>query len=380
MQALILAVLLACQLMAPTQEARLRRMIPPVSDAALRRVLDDKRLLLYTEREMPRCYQDWSGALLGIHSAYNNVSAAPGESRGNMNAEHPWNRPGGTDRCTNVTEFRFIWLPSGKPIAWYTRMFPENRAPAYAWTFPRGSIVGEVLMMRSPSGQRHTFELRIRKREYAEWAVDVFRPFSTRHALSRRIKDLRPQWRDNPQLSAAVLHLEDDNYTMPVTSIRDSHPRVTFASQAGIDSLPSLGDDSLVSELLTKTTFESCLGAEWRRAKLSANAASTEAIWHIVPTDYDATFITVDRSSCMDCHNSSLKHVNTFDSSRDWYGASRSVDGIFSFHVFDRSSISHNGSGRPVMINPSLVRAGIVERYDARKHNLVDYQRIPGVR
>jgi hypothetical protein len=60
--------------------------------------------------------------------------------------------------------------------------------------------------------------------------------------------------------------------------------------------------------------------------------------------------------------------VREFEPRRDWYGRIRGSDGIFSFHPFAPESISHNGSGLPVRLNPRLVEAGIVEPYDAGRH------------
>ena len=56
-------------------------------DEALRRMLDDPAIILYTEDEMPRTYQIWDGQLRGVHLASYNISANHSEPYGNGNFE-----------------------------------------------------------------------------------------------------------------------------------------------------------------------------------------------------------------------------------------------------------------------------------------------------
>ena len=76
-------------------------------------VLDDPSTILYTELEMPRAYQSWSGPVRGIHDAYYNVSANRSEQlrerqpRVSLDAA-----PAGTHRTRNVSSFRFVRLPA----------------------------------------------------------------------------------------------------------------------------------------------------------------------------------------------------------------------------------------------------------------------------
>ncbi len=77
-------------LMSAKSEDRLRKMLPKVADADLQKILDDPRLILYTDHEMPRAYQMWSGDLQGVHSPYYNISANGSEPYGNGNREFPW--------------------------------------------------------------------------------------------------------------------------------------------------------------------------------------------------------------------------------------------------------------------------------------------------
>jgi hypothetical protein len=104
-------------------------------------------------------------------------------------------------------------------------------------------------------------------------------------------------------------------------------------------------------------------------------APTTKAGFHIVPSNYDAGFIAVDQQSCARCHSSVNRHVNDFDAARDWYGRVRGSDQIFSFHPFEPSSISYNGFASSPRMRSSLMRAGLLEKYDPQKHSASLYRR-----
>jgi hypothetical protein len=108
----------------------------------------------------------------------------------------------------------------------------------------------------------------------------------------------------------------------------------------------------------------------WRRGANGAatHAPTTSASFHIVPANYDAGFIEVERASCARCHSTVGMHVRNFDYSRDWYGRIRGSDGIFSFHPFSPGSISGNGFGAGVSLRSELIGAGILAHYDSRLH------------
>jgi hypothetical protein len=365
-----------------SRERQLRRLLPKVDDPQLQSVLDDPGLVIYTDREMPKAYQVWDGQLQGVHAASYNISANDSEPFGNGNREFPWSGPAGTHRTPNVTTFRFLWLPrddQGRrlPVVWFRKHHPGDSTTGYAWTFPVGTIVGEVLVMQSPLGHGHTFELRVRKREYAEWAVDVYRPFPTPEALAERIKQLETKWQEKPALVKLVSHLESQGPFRTATLV-DSHPRQTFRQRAVVDELPPIDDDKLVARLLDQTTFKSCLGTRWRenQGAIVTSAPTTRDSFHVVPANYDAGFVEVDRQSCQRCHETVGQHVNRFDYGRDWYGRIRGSDGIFSFHPFEPGSLSYNGFGQPVQMRSELVSSGLLERYDPARHSKQLYQEL----
>ncbi|MDA7979830.1 MAG: hypothetical protein MPJ50_13765 [Pirellulales bacterium] len=373
------------RLMTEERDAAFRRLLPKVDDPNLQAIFENPRLILYTDREMPQAYQDWSTMLPGVHSPSYNISANGSEPFGNGNREFPWSAPAGTHRSTSVTSFKFLWLPedeSGRtrPVVWYRSRLPGDSSAGYAWLFPVGTLVGEVLYMKGSDGRGYTFEVRVRNREEGAWGVDVFRPFPEASDLAEAVKERRPDWADDEQLAELVAHLESKN-AMPKRTLADDQPgRSVFRQQMGVDKLPPM-NDTLVAELLTGTVFKSALADYWRidEAGLVTFAPTTDDEFHVVPKNYDAGFIQLDRDSCLRCHQTVAQSVRRFDVGRDWYGRIRGSDGIFSFHPFAPSSISSNGYGNTVRMRDSMERAGVLERFDPEIHTKEIYQRVKGL-
>lgn len=370
------------RLMSSEREALFRRAIPRVDNPQMASVLSDPELILYTQEEIPGAYQFWDGLLPGVHAVSYNISAEPKEPYGNGNREFPWGAPAGTHRTSNVTAFRFLRLPrdaEGRvlPVVWYRHQLSGDRSAGYAWTFPVGTVFGEVLAMRGPDGHDYTFELRTRTREYGAWEVDVFRPFPTAESLSTRIKELRADWNKQPKLAKLVAHL-DSPQKLPVKTLADRIPgRRVFVETTGVDRLPPIDDDRLVAELLSGATFHSAAGEVWSGTPgATTSAPTTSARFHIVPASYDAGFVSVDGKSCQRCHDSVNRSVDDFDSVRDWYGRIRGSDGIFSFHPFSLECISHHGSPVAVRMRKEFEQAGILAQYDPKRHPSDIYQQL----
>ena len=320
----------------------------------------DPRLLIYTDAEMPKAYQFFDGAFPGVHSVEYNISANGSEPFGNGNREFPWSHPAGTHRASNLSAFRFLWLPRDSkgvfwPVVWHRQ---AGAAGGYAWTVPVGAVLGEVLAVRGPAGRDYTFELRIRRREVGFWDVDIYRPFPTAADLARRIKQLRPQWKSHTNLVQLCSHLEDKR-PLAVRVLADAQPlERPFQQTMGVDELPPL-DGKLVVELLTTTPFRSALGRVWRDDAdgVATCAPTTASPFHIIPVNYDAGFVSLDSQSCMRCHSTTNQSVRTFNARRDWYGRIRGADGIFSFHPFAvPPSISSNGFAPPCRCGPNSFR------------------------
>jgi hypothetical protein len=373
-------------LMDGAKHERLRREFPHVDDVRVQEILSDSRLLIYTNDEIPMAYQDWNAALPGIHSPSYNISADRSERFGNGNREFPWGAPAGTHRSPGVSTVKFLWLPTDDagetlPVVWYrTRLRGDNRL-GYAWMFPVGSVLGELLLIERPGGGRLPFELRTRTREAKGWDADVFRPFPRAVDLAERIVELRPDWQSDLELVRLVRHLAEPQ-PLALGALFSRHPTSTaFFSEAFVDSLPPVADSQLIESLLATTGFRSVLGIDWRQDSDGQRVAAptTEAAFHVVPQHFDGGFVEVDNISCMRCHESVNQHVRDFDFSRDWYGRVRGSDGIFSFHPFAAESISHNGFFRPVSMHAGLTAGGFVAPYDAAAHPERFYVRIKGL-
>ena len=372
------------QLMPVEKLKSLRSGFPEVASPDIQAVLNDPGLILYTDEEIPPAFQNWSGALPGVHDPHFNISADRKEPFGNANREFPWGRPLGTHRSGNVETFRFLYLPpredaSHYPVVYFQKRYQGDRLDGYAWCFPIGAVVGEVLGMQLPDGRIVTFELRVRIREQADWAVDVFRPFPNAQSLATRIQELEPDWNQNESLRKLVAHLEGPTQ-LALVSLRDQQPlQRVFNGEAGVDSLPPIDNNELLVRLLSETTFQSCLGQDWRvdlRGN-KVNAPTTEAQAHIVPRHYDAGFVQVDRIECAQCHKTVGQHADDFDLKRDWYGRVRGSDGIFSFHPFDPACISKRGLPGKAIIRQDLENAGVIAVFNPTVHTAERYTVIP---
>jgi hypothetical protein len=341
----------------------LMQFLPQTEDAWLKQ-LKTRKIVFYTNAEMPPAYQIWDGHLQGIHSIFYNISAdKPRERFGNPNLEFPWKGPAGLDESDNAQTIKFVVLPDDQPILWWReRMrFDSHPEGTFRWIYPVGTVFGELLTIKNPDGWDYTFELRTRTRMAKSWAVNVFRPFANPDELAERIKKLEPNWRDNGPF---VEWLQRDE--LNVSRLNNSHPRTIFDRTALVDPLPSL-QPLLVAKLLTETPFKSVLGQSWRHSLQSdaeAYAPTAATAFHIVPKNYGGGFMEVTSRKCMSCHETTGMHADDFQFGRDWYGRVRGSDGIFSFHIFEPSCISGNGIGVTPQLRTELLRAGKLQQYD----------------
>jgi hypothetical protein len=324
--------------------------------------LKKQDIVFYDEEAMPPAYQNWDGALPGIHSPFYNISAVRSEPIGNANREFPWGSPAGLHDSPNGRAFRFVIFPKDKSIMWWRqRLSFDGPRGTYVWQYPAGTTFGEILLVTDPERYDFTFELRTRTRSERGWTIKVFRPFTTQAELAARVKQLVPNWRSRPELVQLV---EDKGQREEVYRLRNPHDLVTFDATALLTYLPAI-DHDLVYKLLD-TPFKSAVGQVWKRNgdDTEAFAPTTDAPFHIVPRNYQAGFVEVSSKSCMRCHDSTLKHAADFQFRRDWYGRVRGSDNIFSFHIFEPGSISYNGFGREPNFRQELVNAGLLKHWD----------------
>jgi hypothetical protein len=315
------------------------------------------RLVFYTEREMPAAYQS-DGF---VHSVHYNISANRSEPFGNANREFPWGVPAGLNWTNNARTAKFVVFPqSGEPIRWWTERLAHDRRWSYRWAYPVGTVFGEILTVTDPEGVDYTFEVRVRKKSDAGWRMDVYRPFTTPEELASKLKRVDPMGgRSGPLLDFLK------KPTAEAYSFRNPHPVSIFNRNALDVNLPAL-DHELVRKLLTETPFKSALGQPWlEKDGYAAHAPSTQADFHIVPRNYGGALLAADSKQCMSCHETVQMHVNDFQPFRDWYGRVRGSDGIFSFHIFEHSSIAGNGADVPVYLRRDLTQAGLLKQWNA---------------
>lgn len=360
----ILTVLLIGQLATPENETNYRKLFPKVDNQAVTALLADPGLLFYSGLEMPRAYQ-FRG---GVHSAFFNISAGASEARkgngggGNGNIEFPWNT-GGLDRTTNGGSFFFLKLPASNqggvmPIVWW-------RDDRFHWRFPTGTIFGEVLWLKGPSGMGACFELRTRTKDSRGWESDLFRPFPTQQELIAALAE-----RKQTQLASAIAAAQ----TVQMLSLVDAHPRVSFRQTALSQTLPAMSEQ-LVFDLLRSTPFKTCKGKAWIESTSGEKGfAPTATGLSLVATNFEGPFLSVTRQDCRRCHQQVDQQVRLFEQNRDWYGRIRGSDETLSFHPFSPESISPNGFNRTVTMRRELVEAGLLAQFDPQRHDERFYQ------
>jgi hypothetical protein len=158
--------------------------------------------------------------------------------------------------------------------------------------------------------------------------------------------------------------------TKPLRLTDTLHRKTAFDVGSGTAALPRLSE-AMAAELLDGTPFKSAVGAAWRRGdapETTVFAPTSLEAFSLVPKDYQGTFMGTDTDSCKRCHEHTLRHVDQFDSVRQWYGRVRGADQIFTWHPIDPSSISYNGAARQVRLRQAFIDAGMVEPYDANRH------------
>ncbi len=350
------------QFVSGRQEVFLRSKIP------LAEFREDPRLLIYTRQSMPRVYQHDGCA----HDPNYNISGewpeqlVPDGRGGNWAVLFPFSTPAGVRRSTGVTHFTFLRLPPGRAVAYY---FEGGR---WQWLFPIGSVVGEVLCLRSPEGRDMPFEVRIKTRETNDWVSSVFRPFPTVDHLATAIQLIRPEWWLDPQLSQAMDELTGPRELRVLKLVDTHHVYPALRSRASVDTLPALPAD-LVTDLLTGFEFDDATGTTWRGQTCFAPTSDQE--FSIVPRHYDGTFLGTNDKSCRECHRTAGHDGDEIDprSPKQKYGHIPGGDEIFSFHPFHPACISHNGVNLRPMFRDQV---GVIESFHPARHDREHYRRL----
>lgn len=324
--------------------ARIKNALPLILDPTLAGVLASPYTLWYDESVMKPSYQDSVGA--SSNDKWPDLVAASDEVIGTLHsrARHRWQFPfgttAGTDDSTNlvVANFAYFPQPNGEvPTMEITRVYLNDNRPEWRWTYPIGTVFGEILFLRDGANLLPA-EIRVRTRYPLGWAMNAFRPFPRAADLVEAIKLYRPNWNNQTSLRELVAHLLNPATLRPASLSAQGNLASTFQQEGYLDELPDFGDDQLVRELLTSTTFRSAYGATWKEnGEQKTFAASTKSRLSIVPNNYTAGLIKVTDESCMRCHKETNRLVSEFESALYLYGELWGMDGIFSFHPYDES-------------------------------------------
>jgi hypothetical protein len=369
----------------------IRNSIPALFDARMHAIMHSPQTMWYDETAIVPGYQDSMGSPVGmrpntIESILINL-AVPGGWETLFARRGRFNFPfgtGGADRSPNLVKINFWSVPRDGsnvlPVVYWRLGFSRWR-----WLFPKGTIIGEVLMVRLSNGSTPVFEVRTRERTLAGWANSIFRPYLTSSSLARSIKSHRPEWASSAKLSAAVNHLENSG-TLTPQSLRTQHYAGSFTEQAGyLDVIPSLGDAGLVDELLRPSVFMPVRSdVAWKmdggKISFAASSASGDSI---VPSSYDGGLLAVDDISCRRCHDQAGRQIGDFHDEMVLYGELWGEDETFSWHPFENSQfVDAQGNVRNFnddnrRLRSDFAAAGLVVQFDRSKHPESIYRELP---
>ena len=372
------------QILGATQLATYRAALPDVYHKELRDIFNSPLTFWYDKDSMIPSYQDSVG-----DGSYTPIGARPnaggrriivqqGKRLFTDDGEHwsfPFGVTAGTDRVPNKKILNFLSLPTenGQVLPIVYRTIDDNRARGglglhkWTWMFPAGTTLGEVIFLEDTAGALYPVEIRTRKRYADAWAVNAFRPFPRATQLAAAIKQARPSWRSQPSLQALVTHLEDPS-TLQAQRMTSPAFNNIITLDGFKDVIPAVGDEQLVKDLLSNTTFASSYGQAWKVSGAStAFAATTEEAFSVVPAQYDAGLLEVREASCVRCHQEAGRAIEDFEPAAVLYGDIWGEDRIFSFHPWDQSRYStFNTENRQV--RPELATNNLVVRYNATTH------------
>ncbi len=384
--------------------ARVAARLPALTDPALAALLESPDTLWYDRHSLVPGYQDSFG------QDFDCATCGPTGMRPNTIDKSMINLavPGGWQQV--FTQKGLFHFPFGRPpevVAstvlvnfWHVprdgadilpvvfwRRDPNYYTHRYEWMFPAGTVLGEMMFLVAGE-EWFPFEIRTRTRALTGWQNDIFRPFPTAGELADALelkRKERSEWQNDNDISALIDHLRSPS-TLVAATLEASHFAAAFPALAGAkDVLPALADSSILEELLLTTPFRSAAGEVWKQqGNLVAYAPTTSAAFSIVPTNYDAGFLSVDDATCHRCHQDAGRPFRDFYDNILAYGELWGEDEAFSWHPFD-SSIYVDAKGDVKNFNfgsrvlrADFTQAGLLEKYDAGLHPETRWKKLPG--
>ena len=364
------------EFMKPEELRPLLKMLPIVANSEIDSLLHSPDTMWYDEASMVYLYQDSIETVVGARA--NCVGRLVGERNKNDPAISkllnlfgpdyrflfPFRTAAGTDDNENVRVVNF-WAPPRKggevlPVKYWQ---PTARA-RWRWTFPLGTIFGELLYQKSPEGRWYPFEIRTRRRYRDGWSVNLFRPFLTAESFAQAIIDWRPKWQSSPNLSSVVAFLRNKNTLVAHTVTSPAFSKVFPDVTGALDPLPAVEDSDLIGSLLHQTPFQSAEGAIWKEnGKLETYAPASTGGFSIVPQGYQMGMYPVNEVSCARCHSETGRNLGQFIFDVILYGEIWGEDKIFTWHLFEVNprifdTWDDNDGSRKV--NPRMIQSGLV--------------------
>lgn len=352
------------QVMPPGELDQIRAILPHIRDQELDDALRDPDTFWYDESSLPPAYQDAVPPITGLRDP--NSSLPPADVISGGRWTYPWTTTGGMHRCENVRTVRFLTLPKNegvaRPIVWW------REGLQYKWNFPRGTLVGEALIMtNTPDGRPVVFEIRTRRRELDRWEPDILRPFVKSADLAEVLDDAIKTILDPPENLAALREALQRPDSVVSSTIGDSHGVIN--AESGVDELPSM-DRALAVRLLRNTPFRSAIGESWKSSGGVECFAPTSREDSIVPANYDGWMLSAE--SCVKCHKTAGRDIGTFAGLGEHvlYGNLPGSDEVLSWHPFDsgRAASDVDFGGPEVDLRSDFISSGFIEPYDASRH------------
>jgi hypothetical protein len=362
--------------------------LPKVDDEQVTQIFQDPDTFWYDKTSLPHVYQDSVLPYLGVR--YNTAGlAAASIAQGNMifdklGFKYPFATAFGTDFTKDVYLLDFMALPKVDGKRLNVAYWVEGTR--WRWTFPIGTVMGEVLMIKAPAGLKqsyYAFEVRTRRRYKGGWIPNIYRPFPTATSLEGALLSKNADWESKPNVKKVIEHLRSTD-TLTPRKITPTRPyQVAFKSLEGfLDFLPDFGDPALVADLLSSSPFLSVEGKVWKaKGKQETYAASTKAAFSVVPSNYDGGLIQVNEVSCNRCHQDAARPIGEFNEFTQLYGEIWGEDHIFTWHLFDenKGKLEMGLDGTFVnnrVLNGALFSVGFLEALDAKKHTNQHYARL----
>lgn len=383
------------EFMRPADLKPLLKMLPTVANSEVDNAIRSPNTMWYDEASMVFLYQDSIETVVGGRA--NCVGRLVGERNKNdpqigkllnyFGADYRFNFPfrtaAGTDRVEGDIKVVNFWVPprDGDKVIPVKYWQPTSRG-RWSWTFPFGTLFGEILFQKGPDDRYYAFEIRTRKRYRDGWAVNVFRPFVTSESFAQAIIAWRPNWQNDANLTQVVNHLRNKNTLVAHKLESKSFGKVFPAVTGALDPIPQIQDASLIKSLLLQTPFVSSEGTIWKEnGRLETYAPSSAGTFSIVPKNYEIGMYAVNEVSCNRCHSETGRRLGEFEFDIILYGEVWGEERIFTWHLFEPNprifdTWDDNDVSRKV--NSRMVKANLLSRGKPADSD-PNYKVLPGV-